>query len=56
MTVWLVTDEVLTEGRAGRHVGRRRPRGLRGGPEIALLLLQHYITSDFTVTATAKIS
>lgn len=45
MTVWLMTDEVLTEGRAGWHAGRRRPWRLRGKPEIALLL--HYgITSQ----------
>lgn len=47
MTVWLVTDEVLTERRAGWHAGRRRPWRLRGRPEIALLL--HYsITSQLT--------
>lgn len=56
MAVWLMTDEVLTERRAGWHAGRRRPWRLRGRPEIALLLLLHYsITSqsDFTVMAAA---
>ena len=45
--VWLMTTELLTERRAGWHAGRPRPRRLRGGPEIALLL--HYsITSQLT--------
>lgn len=42
-----MTDEVLTERRAGWHAGRSRPWRLRGRPEIALLL--HYsITSQLT--------
>lgn len=62
MAVWLMTDEVLTERRAGWHAGRWRPWRLRGRPEIALLL--HYsITSQLTSPswlplhhATAKVS
>lgn len=48
MAVWLMTDEVLTERRAGWHVGRRRSWRLRGRPEIALLLLHYSITSQVT--------
>lgn len=51
MAVQLVTDEVLTERRAGWHTGRRKPWRLRRRPEIVLLL--HYITSEFIVIATA---
>lgn len=48
MAVQLVTDEVLTERKAGWHAGRWRSWGLRGGSEIALL---HYITADWIVMA-----
>lgn len=53
--VWLMTDEVLTERRAGWHAGRRRPWSLRSRPEIApaATALQHYITADFTNMAAA---
>lgn len=47
----VATDEALTERGAGRRAGR--PRGLRGGPEIAppATPLQNYITADFAVVA-----
>lgn len=45
MALWVMTDEVLTEGKAGWHAGRWKPWRLRGRLEIAWLL--HYsITSQ----------
>lgn len=49
--VQLMTDEVLTERKAGWYAGRWKPWRLRGKPEIALLL--HYITTDFIVMPAA---